>query len=98
QIEQVSAGDTIDFTIGYGSNGNYLHDFTLVEAIIRPLTGPPGDLNFDGTVNRADLDILMTQIRAHSTNLAYDLNGDGKVDIADARWLALHFTHPGGAP
>jgi hypothetical protein len=98
QIVQVSVGDTIDFTVGYGSDGNYFGDSTALEATIRPLTGPPGDLNFDGTVNRADLDILMNQIRAHSTNLAYDLNGDGKVDIADARWLALHFTHPGGVP
>jgi hypothetical protein len=98
QTEQVSLGDTIDFTVGYGSDGDYLYDSTAVAINIRPLTGAPGDYNFDGSVDRADLEILMNQIHAHSTNLAYDLNGDSKVDIADARWLALHFTHPGGAP
>jgi hypothetical protein len=30
--------------------------------------------------------------------LTYDLNGDGKVDVADARFLTLQFTNPGGAP
>jgi hypothetical protein len=26
------------------------------------------------------------------------LNGDGKVDVADARFLVMHFTNPNGAP
>jgi hypothetical protein len=39
----------------------------------------------------------MAKIRARSTEGIYDLNGDGKVDIADARFLILYFTDPGGA-
>jgi hypothetical protein len=39
----------------------------------------------------------MNAIRTHSKDLTYDINGDGKVDIADARYLALQFTNPGGA-
>ena len=57
-----------------------------------------GDLNYDGCIDRADLALLMTKIQAHSSDLTFDLNGDGKVDIADARFMALHFTTPGGAP
>jgi hypothetical protein len=58
----------------------------------------PGDFYTDGCIDRTDLSVLMDQIRAHSHNLAYDLNGDGKVDVADARFLVLHFTNPGGLP
>ena len=54
----------------------------------------PGDFNGDGRVDLSDLNLLMIQIRAHSTDPAYDVNGDGKVDIADARSLALHFSNP----
>lgn len=43
------------------------------------------------------LALLMDAVRARSTNPAYDLNGDHRVDVADARYLALHFTNPGGA-
>jgi len=45
-----------------------------------------------------DLSILLSQICARSQDFTYDLNSDGKVDIADARFLILHFTHPGGSP
>ena len=49
---------------------------------------PPGDLDGNGKVDRNDLAMLMTQIRARSNDLEYDINGDGKVDIADAdTWL-----------
>jgi hypothetical protein len=96
--ERVNVGETIDFTVGYGTDGSYLGDATAMGVAITPFTGSACDLDFNGSVDRTDLAILMNQIRAHSTNLAYDLNGDGKVDIADARWLALHFTNPGGAP
>jgi len=50
----------------------------------------PGDLNSDGLSNRADLDLLMTKIRQHSSDSRYDSNGDGKVDIADARYFVVH--------
>jgi len=42
--------------------------------------------------------LLLVLIRSRSTDLMYDLNGDGKVNVADARWLALRFTNRGGAP
>jgi Big-like domain-containing protein len=58
---------------------------------------PHADLNDDSCVDHNNLTILQGQVRVRSTNLKYDLNGDGRVDIADARWLTLHFTNPGGA-
>jgi len=57
-----------------------------------------GDLNNDGSVDRGDLSSLMTAIRTRSKDLTFDLNGDGKVDIADARFLVMHFTNPDGSP
>ncbi|MCI0535433.1 MAG: dockerin type I domain-containing protein [Verrucomicrobiales bacterium] len=58
----------------------------------------PGDLNRDGCVDRDDLTLLLAKIRARSTDLAYDVNGDGRVNIADARKLALLFSNPNGVP
>jgi hypothetical protein len=60
--------------------------------------GLAGDFNGDCCVDRQDLEVLLSHIRARSTDLTYDLNGDGNVDIADARTLVLRFTNPGGAP
>ena len=62
----------------------------LTQLCIQTITVRPavGDLNADCAVDRADLDLLMAQIRAHSTDGLCDVNGDGKVDVADARWLA----------
>jgi hypothetical protein len=102
-IEEVRVGETIDFTVGYGADGNYYGDATGISATMHALTVPcgnrlPGDLNFDGCVDHNDLSILMARIRAGSARLTYDLNGDGKVDVADARLLTLHFTISGGAP
>jgi len=54
------------------------------------------DLDGDGCVGRADYTILILAIRSRSTDLQYDLNGDGVVNILDARKLVLSFTHPTG--
>jgi hypothetical protein len=72
------------------------HSATCTQTIT--VVGLAGDFNGDCCVDRADLDVLMERIRARSTDLTYDLNGDGNVNIADARTLVLLFTNPGGAP
>jgi hypothetical protein len=65
------------------------------EGFLAPL---PGDLNADGCVDRADLDILMGDIRNGSVdNSDYDLNNDGSVNRADARTMVGLFTNPRGA-
>ena len=48
-------------------------------------------------VDRSDLAALTLAMRSAPTTARYDLDGDGRVTIADARSLALRFTNPGGA-
>jgi hypothetical protein len=65
-----------------------------VVAIVQPASP---DLNNDCCVDRTDLDLLRSRIRAGGVqNLSYDINGDAKVTIADARKLVLLFSNPGG--
>jgi hypothetical protein len=61
------------------------------------------DITGDACVDRRDLDLLMSVVRGRATAGAalrprLDLNGDGRVDVADARRLATLFTQPMGAP
>lgn len=53
------------------------------------LDGSPlaGDLNSDGRVNAADIDLLNAAIHSPSPSPANDLNGDGNVDNADFQYL-----------
>ncbi len=56
-----------------------------------------GDLDGNGCVDRNDYSIIMTDVRdEESNNPDHDLNGDGIVNIADARYLATLFTNPRG--
>jgi len=63
----------------------------------------PADLTGDGCVDRDDLALMMAVLRGQAeagTALAakLDVNGDGRVDIADARKLATLFSRPLGVP
>ena len=67
--------------------------FTSAPALLQVL----GDFNNDGCVDREnDLAILLAAIRANSTDMAFDINGDNQVNIADARKFTLLFTNPRG--
>jgi hypothetical protein len=58
-----------------------------------------GDLNSDACVDREDLAEILEVIRGvASPTPSYDLNGDGEVNIADARYLVTLFTNLRGAP
>lgn len=58
-----------------------------------------GDLDGNGCVDREDYMIIMVDIRGPEPHdPAFDLNGDGAVNIADARYLVTLFTNPQGAP
>ena len=50
------------------------------------------DLNVDKKVDMADFNILMGKIQSRSTDTRYDMNGDGLINIADARFMVLHFS------
>jgi hypothetical protein len=56
------------------------------------------DLNNDNCVDKTDYNIIIADIRSTGAhNPLYDLNGDGIVNIADARYLVTLFTNPRGA-
>lgn len=72
-----------------------------VDFVVTGLYGdfPRGDINPNHCVDRDDLDLILRDIRGPAPhNPAFDLNGDGEVNIADARWLVTRFTNPRGAP
>ncbi len=52
-------------------------------------TGPSGDFDGDGDYACADVDSLVVEIVAGTNNPAFDLTGDGAVDVGDlTHWLA----------
>lgn len=56
------------------------------------------DLNADGCIDRADLALLTDELRHPApANASYDLNGDGRTDVVDARLLVTRFSRAGGA-
>ncbi len=59
---------------------------------------PIGDLDGNGCVDLSDLTgILLPAIGSGLTDPQFDLNGDGDVNIADARRLVTLFSNPRGA-
>ena len=48
-------------------------------------SGPNYDLNGDGKISTADIQIIINEMKkADGTqNMSFDLNGDGKISIAD---------------
>jgi hypothetical protein len=57
--------------------------------VVQPAPVPDGDFNDDGFYNALDIDTLVGVIAAASHNPAYDLTGDGLVNLADRdAWLA----------
>ena len=61
-----------------------VYGFASVDAI----KAIEGDVNFDGVLSAADIDVFTTAILNDSKDLRYDLNDDGSVDSADhAYWV-----------
>ncbi len=73
----------------------------MLELLLLRPTALAGDLDNNGCVDRSDLRIIQSYIRSHAATEptpGYDLNGDGSVNIADARFLVTQFTNARGAP
>ncbi len=80
--------------ISVNADGKSSESETIQLTTLRP---NPSDLDLNGCVDLTDLQLLNQAIKLKSKLPKYDLNGDGKVTIADARKLALTFSNPGGA-
>jgi subtilisin family serine protease len=71
---------------------------SLTPLLSRTISVAPADLDANGCVDLNDLALLRANLRLPAPyNGAYDLNGDGRTDIADARYLVTKFTMPLGA-
>jgi len=58
-----------------------------------------GDFDLNNCIDRANLDIILAGIRSTASldDPKLDVNGDGFLNIADARKLVMLFTNPRGA-
>jgi hypothetical protein len=103
-----SLGDVVFRGLRMGSRDGEVYGLPLAVsgprlALKWTLGVTPGDLTGDGCVDRDDLTVMMAVLRGQAEpgsalNAKLDVNGDGKVDIADARKLATLFTRPLGVP
>ena len=54
-----------------------------------PLPRLEGDLSGDGVVDAIDVDLLFAALASDSTDLQYDLDGDGSVAASDRNYMVL---------
>jgi hypothetical protein len=68
--------------------GNIIGSGTLVARQQFTWVPLPGDYDFDGDLDCADIDHLQAQILSGSTDLTFDVNGDGLVTLLDyTAWI-----------
>lgn len=72
-----------------GAHNDSVDGVVLGSAYVFDLTHCPEDLNFDGTIDAADLGALIGQFGAPDSSA--DLNGDGVIDAADLGILIAAF-------
>lgn len=65
-----------------GASPMYYDDFVVAPVI----EGSVGDFNNDGTLDVADLDLLLAEVRATSPDLLFDVTEDQLVDFADVEF------------
>ena len=97
-VHYTSLGNKAYFGFTAGTGGGFnSHD---ILAWNLDVVSPPsiGDFNGDSCVDQSDLSTLLAVVTGSGVKpLIYDLNGDGKVNIADSRKLVTLFTNPRGA-
>ncbi len=69
---------------------------------VQTLSSVTGDFNNDGNWNCDDINALTAAVASGSTDLSFDMNGDGMVTVADVNqpssgWLAVGGAHNPGA-
>lgn len=87
----VPTDSTLEISIVNVSGITFPNDFML-DDISLVLLAPASDLNDDGTVNGADLGLLLAAWGACPTDCPADLNGSGAVDGADLGLLLASWT------
>jgi len=84
---------------GWDEPRDRLYERVLFDAYIYSITHVPADFNNDLCVDRDDLNLVLNTIRKPipaNNQVKLDLNGDGVVNIADARKLVTLFTNERG--
>ena len=100
--------DSVDFTAYLVEGENILaikavdtldhYERVLFDAQIKMSHLLEGDLNGDACTDLEDYYLMRTELRSPPPHdPRYDLNKDGVVNIADARYLVTKFTNPRGA-
>ncbi len=89
-----------------GPSGVSMNEFTIVDNVklelVDIMTAVDGDFNNDDLWNCDDINALTSAIASGSTDLSFDMNGDGMVTVADVNqpasgWLAVGGAHNPGA-
>ncbi len=81
------------FNVDSGQSA-FFDDFSLMDTTTG---GVDGDFNGDGNWNCADINALTAAIASGSTDLSFDMNGDGSITSADITEASVGWLAVGGA-
>ena len=70
-----------------GFDGSYIDNTAIYDVMKHAVFVSAGDLNGDGDLNAADIDMLTAALRAGSTDMQFDLDGSLAVDNGDVTYL-----------
>ncbi|MEM6484914.1 MAG: S8 family serine peptidase [Pseudomonadota bacterium] len=98
-LDEAPVGTTVTSTVSseVDSVGSEVVEGTVDVSIAEPPV--PGDINEDGFVDRADVDLIFAARNspADGPDDPRDMNGDGVINVLDARLVTLECTLPGCA-
>lgn len=96
-VLRASATDMLSPGFDFDSGFGLLNAAAAVAAVSSPAPARVGDLDANGCVGLSDLVLLQAALRSRSSDLRFDINKDGLVNLADARSLTLLFSNPSGS-